>query len=216
MASRMPLMAKTAVHRLCRSAMARLTPPSARRRAGISGKSFAQWVSLAGPEDDRQTGGDDPPQPPIRGQRIMTKNQINALLLTAALSGLVGGTSVAAKAATNGSAKVRRDRRLLLAARTRPRLPNTPVKAKTIVARAPAAAPPATRAARARTPARARAAAPPTAPSHPRLSSLRFPDGAAGIENSTAFRAIDSFESRNDGPVRSRHLRVRETHSLRG
>jgi hypothetical protein len=36
----------------------------------------------------------------------MTKNQINALLLTAALSGLVGGTSVAAKAATNGSARV--------------------------------------------------------------------------------------------------------------
>jgi len=35
----------------------------------------------------------------------MTKNQINALLLTAALSGLVGGTSVAAKAASNGSAK---------------------------------------------------------------------------------------------------------------
>jgi hypothetical protein len=33
----------------------------------------------------------------------MTKNQINALLLTAALSGLVGGTSVAAKAATSGS-----------------------------------------------------------------------------------------------------------------
>jgi len=33
----------------------------------------------------------------------MTKNQFNALLLTAALSGLVGGTSVAAKAATNGS-----------------------------------------------------------------------------------------------------------------
>jgi hypothetical protein len=36
----------------------------------------------------------------------MTKNQINALLLTAALSGLVGGTSVAAKAASNGSARV--------------------------------------------------------------------------------------------------------------
>jgi hypothetical protein len=36
----------------------------------------------------------------------MTKNQFNALLLTAALSGLVGGTSVAAKAATNGSARV--------------------------------------------------------------------------------------------------------------
>ena len=35
----------------------------------------------------------------------MTKNQLNALLLTAALSGLVGGTSVAAKAASNGSAK---------------------------------------------------------------------------------------------------------------
>ena len=34
------------------------------------------------------------------------KNQINALLLTAALSGLIGGTSVAAKAATTpGSAK---------------------------------------------------------------------------------------------------------------
>jgi len=29
------------------------------------------------------------------------KNQLNALLLTAALSGLVGGTSVAANAATN-------------------------------------------------------------------------------------------------------------------
>jgi hypothetical protein len=36
----------------------------------------------------------------------MKKNQLNALLLTAALSGLVGGTSVAAKAASNGSAKV--------------------------------------------------------------------------------------------------------------
>jgi hypothetical protein len=36
----------------------------------------------------------------------MTKNQFNALLLTAALSGLVGGTSVAAKAATNGSTRV--------------------------------------------------------------------------------------------------------------
>ena len=31
------------------------------------------------------------------------KNQLNALLLTAALSGLIGGTSVAAQAATNGS-----------------------------------------------------------------------------------------------------------------
>ena len=31
------------------------------------------------------------------------KNQLNALLLTAALSGLVGGTSIAAQAATNGS-----------------------------------------------------------------------------------------------------------------
>ena len=36
----------------------------------------------------------------------MTKNQMKAMLLTAALSGLVGGTSVAAKAATNGTAKV--------------------------------------------------------------------------------------------------------------
>jgi hypothetical protein len=36
----------------------------------------------------------------------MTKSQFNALLLTAALSGLVGGTSVAAKAATNGSTRV--------------------------------------------------------------------------------------------------------------
>jgi len=36
----------------------------------------------------------------------MKKNQLKALLLTAALSGLVGGTSVAAKAATSGSAKV--------------------------------------------------------------------------------------------------------------
>ena len=36
----------------------------------------------------------------------MTKNQFNALLLTAALSGLVGGTSVAAKAATSGSTRV--------------------------------------------------------------------------------------------------------------
>ena len=34
------------------------------------------------------------------------KNQLNALLLTAALSGLVGGTSVAAQAATHGTAKV--------------------------------------------------------------------------------------------------------------
>jgi hypothetical protein len=33
------------------------------------------------------------------------KNQLNALLLTAALSGLIGGTSVAAHAATQGSAK---------------------------------------------------------------------------------------------------------------
>jgi hypothetical protein len=33
----------------------------------------------------------------------MTKEKINALLLTAALSGLIGGTSVAAKAATTGS-----------------------------------------------------------------------------------------------------------------
>ena len=31
------------------------------------------------------------------------KNQLNALLLTAALSGLVGGTAVAAQAATQGS-----------------------------------------------------------------------------------------------------------------
>ena len=36
----------------------------------------------------------------------MTKNQINAMLLTAALTGLLGGTSVAAKAASNGSARV--------------------------------------------------------------------------------------------------------------
>ena len=34
------------------------------------------------------------------------KNQLNALLLTAALSGLAGGTSVAAQAATPGAAKV--------------------------------------------------------------------------------------------------------------
>jgi hypothetical protein len=34
------------------------------------------------------------------------KNQLNALLLTAALSGLVGGTSVAAQPATHGTAKV--------------------------------------------------------------------------------------------------------------
>jgi hypothetical protein len=34
------------------------------------------------------------------------KNQFNALLLTAALSGLVGGTSVAAHAATPGSTTV--------------------------------------------------------------------------------------------------------------
>jgi hypothetical protein len=34
------------------------------------------------------------------------KNTFNALLLTAALSGLAGGTSVAAQAATQGSAKV--------------------------------------------------------------------------------------------------------------
>ena len=32
------------------------------------------------------------------------KNQLNALLLTAALSGLIGGTSVAAQAATQSSA----------------------------------------------------------------------------------------------------------------
>ena len=36
----------------------------------------------------------------------MTKNQIKALLLTAALSGLVGGTSVSAQAATQGTNKV--------------------------------------------------------------------------------------------------------------
>jgi len=36
----------------------------------------------------------------------MTKRQFNALLLTAALSGLVGGTSVAAKASINGSTRV--------------------------------------------------------------------------------------------------------------
>jgi len=36
----------------------------------------------------------------------MTRNQFNAMLLTAALSGLIGGTSVAAKAATNGSTGV--------------------------------------------------------------------------------------------------------------
>jgi hypothetical protein len=34
------------------------------------------------------------------------KNQLNALLLTAALSGLVGGTSIAAQAATLGSSPV--------------------------------------------------------------------------------------------------------------
>ena len=34
------------------------------------------------------------------------KNQLNALLLTAALSGLAGGTSIAAQAATPGTAKV--------------------------------------------------------------------------------------------------------------
>ncbi|MGD0731628.1 MAG: hypothetical protein ABR956_10195 [Terracidiphilus sp.] len=34
------------------------------------------------------------------------KNQLNALLLTAALSGLVGGTSVAAQTSTHGATKV--------------------------------------------------------------------------------------------------------------
>jgi hypothetical protein len=34
------------------------------------------------------------------------KNQLNALLLTAALSGLVGGTSVTAQTANQGTAKV--------------------------------------------------------------------------------------------------------------
>jgi len=43
------------------------------------------------------------PNPQYEVKKIMTKNQFNALLLTAALSGLVGGTSVAAKAATSGS-----------------------------------------------------------------------------------------------------------------
>ena len=33
----------------------------------------------------------------------MTSNKLNALLLTAALTGLIGGTSVAAQAATSGS-----------------------------------------------------------------------------------------------------------------
>jgi hypothetical protein len=36
----------------------------------------------------------------------MTRNQLNAMLLTAALSGLIGGTSVAAKAASNGTTGV--------------------------------------------------------------------------------------------------------------
>ncbi len=35
----------------------------------------------------------------------MTKNQFSALLLTAALSGLAGGTSVAAQTATQGTSK---------------------------------------------------------------------------------------------------------------
>src|ERR1039458_7331745 len=43
------------------------------------------------------------PNPQKRGQRVM-KNQLNALLLTAALSGLVGGTTVAAHASTQGPA----------------------------------------------------------------------------------------------------------------
>jgi hypothetical protein len=34
------------------------------------------------------------------------KNQLNALLLTAALTGLVGGTSVAAQTTSNGAVKV--------------------------------------------------------------------------------------------------------------
>jgi hypothetical protein len=46
----------------------------------------------------------------------MTKNQINALLLTAALSGLVGGTSVAAKAATKRLGKLGTTAGLMLAA----------------------------------------------------------------------------------------------------
>src|ERR1035437_1938937 len=49
------------------------------------------------------TGGPLPPQTQKRGQRIM-KNQFNALLLTAALAGLVGGTTVAAHASTQGPA----------------------------------------------------------------------------------------------------------------
>jgi hypothetical protein len=42
-------------------------------------------------------------QNPNTRSKIMNKNQMKALLLTAALSGLVGGTSVAAKAATSGT-----------------------------------------------------------------------------------------------------------------
>jgi hypothetical protein len=47
-------------------------------------------------------GGPQPPQPPNE-VKIDMKNQLNALLLTAALTGLVGGTTVAAHAATPGS-----------------------------------------------------------------------------------------------------------------
>jgi len=69
------------------------------------------------PERKRAFGGpwfDDFPLPASRPNaessastpselKSMTSNKLNALLLTAALTGLIGGTSVAAQAATNGS-----------------------------------------------------------------------------------------------------------------
>ncbi len=112
------------------------------------------------------------------------KNQFNALLLTAALSGLVGGTSVAAHAATSGSTTVNSAKVMKAGLRysgSNTTLPSTPVKAKT-TARARAAASPATMAARARIAARARAVAPPTAPRCPTQSRF-FPRANSVAEN---------------------------------
>ena len=117
----------------------------------------------------------DPLRPPSQARSNPMKNQLNALLLTAALSGLVGGTTLAAQGANQSTAKVK-----VTAAKAglrytgQDRLPNTLVKARTVV-RARAAASPAITAARERTAAPARAAARQTGPLLPRPSKLQFP-----------------------------------------
>ena len=102
------------------------------------------------------------------------KNQFNAMLLTAALAGLAGGSAVAAHAATQSTPQanqVKAARPAFATPASTRTPPNTPVKAKTTV-KARAAASPATTVARARTAARARADAPPTAPNAgPRLTN---------------------------------------------